>query len=185
MVPSASVDVDLKFTVAPAIGLAGEGVPMAAFGGALMRTASVAVLVRPRSSVTCSATVNVPAMVNVFLADFAVASPKVPLLSRSHDCAVIVPSASEDVDELNVAACPTVGTAGVTLMRATGGWLATTLTVLVMLALSARLGGCVPVTVSLTDFAPGEVWVCDGPPPLPLAPSPKSQLWLSIEPPVA
>src|SRR3954447_16594519 len=183
-VPSGSVDVDLNVTVSPAIGLDGDGAPIAATGGALTRNVAVVVLVWPRSSVTCRATVVCPAVVKVFLALLVVASPNVPLLSRSQDCDAIVPSGSVDCDA-SVTEVPTVGTAGVTLIFATGAWLATTFTVCVALADSWAFGGWVPSTVSLTVLAPGVVYVCDGPLPLPLPPSPKSQLWLSIDPPAA
>src|SRR3954451_3721376 len=148
-----------------------------AVGGALTVNCLVVDRTSPRSSVTRRPTVYVPAVANAFLAVFVVASPNTPSLLRSHSVLLIGPSGSVDVD-LKDTAWPTMGTEGVIVKLGTGGWLATTVTVLDF------VDGVMPsVTVSVTVCGPGVpkvVWAVAPDAGVP----PRSHVW-SVMVPVA
>src|SRR3954471_11171769 len=78
----------------------------------------------PLSSVYCRRTVYVPALLNDFVAVVPVPSSKAPSLSRSHACAAIEPSGSDELD-VNVTGSRVSGAAGALENAATGGRFAT------------------------------------------------------------
>src|SRR5260221_518157 len=137
MVPSASDEADaFAVTLSGAGPLEGETVSRATgawFAGVDAVTVASAEPVAPWLSVTVTRTVHVPAA-NVWVAVASACGPMMVPSLKSNRYEAMVPSVSEEAEALAVTLSGAVPLEGVTVSRATGGWLPAAVTVTVAAA---------------------------------------------------
>src|SRR5947208_3370750 len=145
-------------TASGAVPLDGVTVSRATGGwlGAVAVTTADAVPVAPLSSVAVSRTVQVPAA-NVCVAVAPACGPTTVPSLKSNLYDAIVPSASDEVEASAVTASGAVPLEGVTVSRATGGWLGA---VAVTTADAVPVAPLSSVTVSCTVQVPAANVCC-------------------------